>query len=56
VTAVGERQFKNTARHALFLRTSREAKYKAKGAIDSFFWRAGMCSQQLWYGAQETVE
>src|SRR5262249_31497385 len=31
----------NTARHALFLRTSREAKYKAKTAIDSFFWRAG---------------
>lgn len=31
----------NTARHALFLPTSREAKYKAKTAIDSFFWRAG---------------
>src|SRR5262245_31815378 len=31
----------NTACHALFLRTSREAKYKAKTAIDSFFWRAG---------------
>jgi ATP:ADP antiporter, AAA family len=31
----------NTAHHALFLRTSREAKYKAKAAIDSFFWRAG---------------
>jgi AAA family ATP:ADP antiporter len=31
----------NTARHALFLRTSREAKYKAKTAIDSFFWRGG---------------
>lgn len=31
----------NTARHALFLPTSREAKYKAKQAIDSFFWRAG---------------
>jgi len=31
----------NTARHALFLRTSREEKYKAKSAIDSFFWRAG---------------
>jgi ATP:ADP antiporter, AAA family len=30
-----------TARHALFLPTSREAKYKAKQAIDSFFWRAG---------------
>lgn len=31
----------NTARHALFLPTSREAKYKAKAAIDSFFWRTG---------------
>ena len=31
----------NTARHALFLTTSREAKYKAKAAIDSFFWRTG---------------
>jgi len=31
----------NTVRHALFLPTSREAKYKAKSAIDSFFWRMG---------------
>jgi ATP:ADP antiporter, AAA family len=31
----------NTARHALFLPMSREAKYKAKTAIDSFFWRMG---------------
>jgi AAA family ATP:ADP antiporter len=31
----------NTARHSLFLVTSREAKYKAKAAIDSFFWRIG---------------
>ena len=31
----------NTTRNALFLPTSREAKYKAKQAIDSFFWRAG---------------
>ena len=31
----------NTARHALFLPTSREAKYKAKQAIDSFFVRMG---------------
>ena len=30
-----------TTRHALFLPTSREAKYKAKAAIDSFFWRMG---------------
>jgi AAA family ATP:ADP antiporter len=31
----------NTAQHALFLPTSREAKYNAQQAIDSFFWRAG---------------
>jgi AAA family ATP:ADP antiporter len=31
----------NTAKHALFLPTSREAKYKGKQAIDSFFWRTG---------------
>jgi len=31
----------NTARHALFLLTSPEAKYKAKAAIDTFFWRVG---------------
>ena len=31
----------NTARHALFLNTSRDAKYKAQSAIESFFWRAG---------------
>lgn len=31
----------NTTRQALFLPTSREAKYKAKAAIDTFFWRAG---------------
>ncbi len=33
--------FQNTARHALFLPTSREAKYKAKAAIDTFFVRLG---------------
>ncbi len=31
----------NTTRHALFLPTSREEKYKAKAAIDTFFHRAG---------------
>ena len=31
----------NTARQALFLPTSREEKYKAKAAIDTFFVRAG---------------
>ena len=31
----------NTTRHALFLPTSREAKYKAKAATDTFFVRFG---------------
>jgi AAA family ATP:ADP antiporter len=31
----------NTLRHALFLPTTREAKYKAKAAIDTFFFRMG---------------
>jgi AAA family ATP:ADP antiporter len=31
----------NTLRQALFLPTSREAKYKAKAAVDTFFTRAG---------------
>jgi len=31
----------STIRHALFLPTSREAKYKAKAAVETFFWRAG---------------
>jgi ATP:ADP antiporter, AAA family len=31
----------NTLRHALFLPTSRAAKYKAKAAIDTFFFRMG---------------
>jgi AAA family ATP:ADP antiporter len=31
----------NTTRHALFLPTSREAKYKAKSAVDTFFPRSG---------------
>lgn len=31
----------NTVRNVLFLPTSRDEKYKAKQAIDSFFWRAG---------------
>jgi AAA family ATP:ADP antiporter len=31
----------NTVRHALFLPTSREAKYKGKAATDTFFARAG---------------
>ena len=50
-----------TTRHALFLPTSREAKYKAKAAIDSFFWRLGDMLQagvvflgtQLAFGVRE---
>jgi AAA family ATP:ADP antiporter len=37
----------NTTRHALFLPTSRDAKYKAKQAIDSFFVRAGDLMQAV---------
>lgn len=37
----------NTARQALFLPTSREAKYKAKQAIDGFFWRVGDVLQAI---------
>jgi AAA family ATP:ADP antiporter len=36
-----------TTRHALFLPTSREAKYKAKQAVDSFFVRAGDVIQAI---------
>src|SRR5204863_2191242 len=44
----------NTARQAVFLPTSREAKYKAKAAIDSFFWRAGdvLAATLVFIGAQ----
>jgi ATP:ADP antiporter, AAA family len=44
----------NTTRQALFLPTSREAKYKAKAAIDSFFWRAGdvLSATVVFVGAQ----
>jgi AAA family ATP:ADP antiporter len=31
----------NTVRRALFLPTSREAKYKALQAVETFFWRSG---------------
>ena len=51
----------NTARHALFLPTSREAKYKGKQLIDTFFWRAGdviqaavvLLGAQLAFGIRE---
>jgi AAA family ATP:ADP antiporter len=44
----------NTVRQALFLPTSREAKYKAKAAIDTFFMRFGDVLQAgiVWLGAQ----
>lgn len=37
----------NTTRHALFLRTTREEKYKAKAVTDTFFHRAGDVSHSL---------
>jgi AAA family ATP:ADP antiporter len=42
----------NTARHALFLPVSRDAKYKAKTAIDTFFFRTGDMTQAgvVWLG------
>jgi AAA family ATP:ADP antiporter len=39
--AVTDYSLGNTAKHALWLPTSREAKYKAKQAVDSFFVRSG---------------
>ena len=48
----------NTVRHALFLPTSREVKYKAKAAIDTFFTRvgdviaAGVATMGVWLGWQ----
>jgi ATP:ADP antiporter, AAA family len=44
----------NTVRNVLFLPTSRDEKYKAKQAIDSFFWRAGdvLSATLVFVGAQ----
>lgn len=44
----------NTVRHALFLPTTREEKYKAKQATDTFFWRAGdvLSALVVFVGAQ----
>jgi ATP:ADP antiporter, AAA family len=44
----------NTAKHALWLPTSREAKYKAKQAVDAFFWRIGdvTAAVVVWVGTQ----
>jgi AAA family ATP:ADP antiporter len=43
----------NTVRQALWLVTSREAKYKAKQVVDSFVWRAGdvISAGVVWAGA-----
>ena len=38
----------NTVRQALFLPTSREAKYKAKAAIDTFCTRLGDVLRRVW--------
>jgi AAA family ATP:ADP antiporter len=42
----------NTVRQALWLVTSREAKYKAKQVVDSFVWRAGdtLSAAVVWTG------
>jgi len=50
----GDYSIQNTVRQALFLPTSREAKYKAKAAIDTFFMRFGDVLQGgvVWLGAQ----
>src|SRR5262249_30990144 len=42
----------NTASNSLFLVVSRDAKYKAKAVIDSFFWRVGdvLSAAGVWLG------
>ncbi len=45
----------NTLRQALFLPTSREAKYKAKAAIDTFFTRAGDVASAGFVGLGQVV-
>ena len=49
-----EYSLNNTARHALFLPTSREAKYKAKAAIDTFPQRMGdvLSAILVWAGTR----
>jgi AAA family ATP:ADP antiporter len=44
----------NTVRQALWLVTSREAKYKAKQVVDSFVWRAGdtLSAGVVWLGTR----
>ncbi len=45
----------NTLRQALFLPTTREAKYKAKAAIDTFFTRAGDVASAGFVGLGQAV-
>jgi AAA family ATP:ADP antiporter len=47
----------NTVRQALWLVTSREAKYKAKQVVDSFVWRAGdtLSAAVVWTGTHFAV-
>jgi AAA family ATP:ADP antiporter len=45
----------NTIRQALYLPTSREAKYKAKAAIDTFFTRTGDVISAGFVGAGTTL-
>jgi AAA family ATP:ADP antiporter len=44
----------NTVRHALWLNTSRDAKYKAKQVVDSFLMRAGdvLAAAVVWLGTR----
>ncbi len=45
----------NTVRHALWLPTTREAKYKAKAAVDTFFTRSGDVLQAVVVYAGTTI-
>jgi AAA family ATP:ADP antiporter len=47
----------NTTRHALWLVTPRDAKYKAKQVIDTFVVRVGDAASAglVWYGAKTTM-
>ena len=46
----------STARQALFLPTSREAKYKAKQVIDSFFMRWVTSCRQVWTSSAQAMD
>lgn len=53
LSAAIDSSVQTVASHALFLGTSRAAKYKAKAAIDAFFWRTGdlVHAGVVWVGA-----